>query len=65
MAALAHGGILLFGMGLVAAIVLWVTQKEKSRYVAFQTLQAAAYHLAGFAIFRGAWVAGWLPTSSP
>lgn len=51
MAALAHGSILLFGMGVVAAIVLWVTQKEKSRYVAFQALQAVAYHIAGFAIF--------------
>lgn len=51
MAALAHGSILLFGMGLVASIVLWVTQKEKSRYVAFQALQAVAYHIAGFAIF--------------
>jgi len=51
MAALAHGSILLFGMGVIAAIVLWVTQKEKSRYVAFQALQAVAYHIAGFAIF--------------
>jgi uncharacterized Tic20 family protein len=51
MAALAHGSILIFGMGVVAAIVLWVTQKEKSRYVAFQALQAIAYHIAGFAIF--------------
>lgn len=51
MAALAHGSILLFGMGVVAAIVLWVTQKEKSRYVAFQALQAVVYHIAGFAIF--------------
>jgi len=60
MAALAHGSVVLFGMGVVAAIVLWVTQKEKSRYVAFQALQAVAYHIAGFAIFivgMGCWLA--------
>ncbi|MEJ2209819.1 MAG: DUF4870 domain-containing protein [Anaerolineae bacterium] len=60
MAALAHGSVVLFGMGIVAAIVLWVTQKEKSRYVAFQALQAIAYHVAGFAIFvvgMGCWLA--------
>jgi uncharacterized Tic20 family protein len=51
MAALAHGSILLFGMGIVAAIVLWVAQKDKSHYVAFQALQAVAYHIVGFAIF--------------
>lgn len=60
MAALAHGSILMFGMGIVGAIVLWVTQKEKSRYVAFQAIQAVAYHLAGLAIFlvgMGCWLA--------
>lgn len=50
-AALAHGSVLLFGMGIVAAVVLWVTQKERSRYVAFQALQAIAYQIAGLAIF--------------
>ncbi len=58
-AALAHGSILLFGMGIVAAVVLWVTQKERSRYVAFQALQAVAYHIAGFAIFMAS-MACWL-----
>ena len=60
MAALAHGSVVLFGMGIVAAIVLWVTQKEKSRYVAFQALQAVVYHTAGLAIFlvmMGCWMA--------
>jgi uncharacterized Tic20 family protein len=60
MAALAHGSIVLFGMGIVAAIVLWVTEKEKSRYVAFQALQAVAYHIVGLVIFlvgMGCWLA--------
>ena len=60
MAALAHGSVVLFGMGIVAAIVLWVTEKEKSRYVAFQALQAVAYHIVGLVIFlvgMGCWLA--------
>ena len=45
MAALAHGTAILPFWGLIAAVVIWVTQKEKSRFVAFQALQAMAYHV--------------------
>jgi len=45
MAALAHASALLPMMGIIAPIVIWVTQKEKSKYVAFQSLQALAYQL--------------------
>jgi uncharacterized Tic20 family protein len=45
MAALAHISVLLPLIGLLAPIVIWVTQKEKSKYVAFQSLQAIAYQL--------------------
>ena len=45
MAALAHVTIILPFMGIIAPIVIWVTQKEKSEYVAFQALQALAYQL--------------------
>lgn len=45
MAALSHIAALLPMIGLVIPIVIWVTQKEKSKYVAFQSLQAAAYQL--------------------
>jgi uncharacterized Tic20 family protein len=48
MAALAHGSAILFGMGAIAAVVIWATQKDKSRYVAFQALQALLYQIAGF-----------------
>jgi uncharacterized Tic20 family protein len=51
MAALAHGSVVVFGMGIIAAVVVWATQKDDSRYVAFQALQAAAYQILGFAIF--------------
>jgi len=45
MAALAHISALLPLMGIIAPIVIWVTQKDKSEYVAFQALQAVAYQL--------------------
>ena len=51
MAALAHASVIVFGMGIIASVVIWVTQKELSRYVAFQALQATVYHIVGFCIF--------------
>ena len=45
MGALAHIAALLPVMGIIASIVIWVTQKDKSRFVAFQALQAIAYQL--------------------
>ena len=50
--ALANVTIVLPFWGAIGAIVIWATQKDKSRYVAFQSLQAVVYHLvlilAGF-----------------
>lgn len=48
MAALAHAsvviGILTGGIGgVVAALIIWLVYKEKSAYVAFQSLQATAF----------------------
>ncbi len=45
MAALCHASIVLSLIGLVVPIVMWATQKDKSRYVAFQALQAVAFQL--------------------
>jgi uncharacterized Tic20 family protein len=45
MAALAHVSALLPFMGVIAPIVIWVTQRDKSEYVAFQALQAVVYQL--------------------
>ena len=45
MAALAHVTVILPLMGIIAPIVIWVTQKDKSEYVAFQALQAIVYQL--------------------
>ncbi len=54
MAALAHGSILLPMTGVIVPIVIWITQREKSRYVAFQSLQALMFQL----ILIVAWVLG-------
>jgi uncharacterized Tic20 family protein len=53
-AALSHISAVLPMMGVIAPIVIWITQKEKSRYVAFQSLQAIAYQLSMIA----AWFIG-------
>jgi uncharacterized Tic20 family protein len=47
-AALAHVTILVPFWGIIAAIVIWATQKDKSRFAAFQALQAITYHLTYF-----------------
>lgn len=44
MAALSHGAILLPFTGAIVPIVVWITQKDKSPYIAFQSLQALVYH---------------------
>jgi uncharacterized Tic20 family protein len=46
MAAISHISVVLPMIGVLAPILIWVTQKEKSRYVAFQALQALAFQLS-------------------
>ena len=54
MAALAQISVLVPFLGVIAPVVIWVTQKDKSRYVAFQSLQAVAFQLTlVFAWFVG------------
>ncbi|HSB00650.1 MAG TPA: DUF4870 domain-containing protein [Anaerolineales bacterium] len=58
MAALAHGSIFLVFFGPVIPVVLWASQRKKSKYVSFHALQAMGYQvllfwlwiLAGFLI---------------
>jgi len=45
MAALGHISVLLPLIGLIVPIIIWATQKDKSKYVSFQALQAIAYQL--------------------
>lgn len=53
-AALAHGLIIANWMGVIAAALIWLLEKEKSKYVAFQALQAVAYQFIGLLV----WMAG-------
>jgi len=46
MAALAHITAVIPMMGMIAPIIIWATQKDKSEYVAFQSLQAIIYQLS-------------------
>ncbi len=45
LAALAHASVILPFWGLIGAIVVWATQREKSRFVGFQALQGVVYQL--------------------
>jgi uncharacterized Tic20 family protein len=61
LAGLAHGSILM-GLftggvgGMVAALVIWLSQKEKSAYVAGQALQALIYQAFTFFIIMAVWI---------
>jgi uncharacterized Tic20 family protein len=56
LAALAHGSIIAQGLGLIIGILIYITQREKSRFVAFQALQAAAYQFITLLITIALWV---------
>ncbi|MGB8984940.1 MAG: DUF4870 domain-containing protein [Anaerolineales bacterium] len=50
-ASLSHLSSLAFGMGILLPIIGWSDQRRKSRYAAFQTLQALGYQSLGFTIW--------------
>jgi uncharacterized Tic20 family protein len=52
-ACLAHASALLFFFGPLLPVIVWFTQREKSRYAAFHALQAMAYQVLFFSV----WVA--------
>lgn len=52
---LAHGAIITGAIGPVVGILIYITQKEKSRYAAGQALQAAVYQLVGIFVAIVAW----------
>jgi uncharacterized Tic20 family protein len=55
MAAVAHATIIWPAFGLIAPLVIWGTQREKSPFLAFQALQAAVYQ---FLLLLGGLLAG-------
>ena len=59
-AALAHASVVLgiftsgFG-GIITALVIWLVQKDKSRYIAFQALQSVVYQTAATILMLLSW----------
>ncbi|HEY2981862.1 MAG TPA: DUF4870 domain-containing protein [Anaerolineales bacterium] len=49
-AAIAHSSVVLFGFGYVLCAALWATQRRKSAYVAFQSLQALGYQVISLTV---------------
>jgi len=45
MAGLAHLGVIIPFWGMIAAIVIWVTHKDKSNFIVFQAIQALIYQV--------------------
>lgn len=67
MAGLAHISAFLPTVGILAPVIIWATQKDKSRYVYGQALQAIAYHISmilffflGMACYMATFVAGFV-----
>jgi hypothetical protein len=56
LAALSHGSIVAQGVGILVGVVVYVTQREKSHYAAFQSLQAAVFQLINLIITLGLWM---------
>jgi uncharacterized Tic20 family protein len=56
LAALAHGSIVLQGLGMLAGLLVYIHQRDRSRYAAFQALQAAVYQLVTLMGIIGLWV---------
>ncbi len=55
-AVLAHLSALAFGMGLLLPIIGWAEQRRKSKFIAYQCLQALGYQTLGYTI----WLLGYL-----
>jgi uncharacterized Tic20 family protein len=46
-AALCHASVVIFMMGAIVPLVVWVTQKDRSKTLRFQALQGLVYQLVG------------------
>ena len=57
LAALAHGSVVTQGIGILVGVLVYITQREKSREAAFQGLQAAVYQLINLIIAIVMWMA--------
>ena len=50
LAAISHGSIVAQGVGVLVGVVIYLNQREKSRFVANQSLQATVYQLINLVI---------------
>lgn len=48
MAALTHGSVFLMFLGPVVPVIIWASQRKKSKYVSFHALQAMGYQALSF-----------------
>lgn len=46
-AALCHASVVVFMVGVIVPLVVWATQKDRSKILRFQALQGLVYQLAG------------------
>ena len=56
LAALAHASVVAQGIGILVGVLVYITQRDKSRYVAFQALQAAVFQLLNLIITVAVWL---------
>ncbi|MBD3210591.1 hypothetical protein GF318_04390 [Candidatus Micrarchaeota archaeon] len=57
LAALAHGSVVAQGVGILVGVFIYITHRDKSRYAAFQALQAAVFQLLNLIVVIGMWFA--------
>jgi len=55
LAALAHGSVVTQGLGILVGVVVYTRQRDRSRYAAFQGLQAAVCQFVNLIITIGLW----------
>lgn len=56
LAALAHASAMVQGVGVLVGVLVYITQREKSRYAAFQALQAAVFQLINLGLIIAMWL---------
>ena len=57
LAALAHGSVVAQGVGILVGVLVYINQRDKSRFAAFQALQAAVFQLINLILVILMWVA--------
>ena len=57
LAALSHGAIVAQGIGFLVGVLVYFNQREKSRFAAYQGLQAAVFQLLNLIVTVVLWIA--------